>query len=163
MVVRDNRRSFEAFVSRDFGLFTGFAGFLYNEVLESAAVNGESFELVESFGFVLKGEFEDEFCQVDKALVFGYEVGFAVEGNDSGEVVFHVGEHATFGCVAVFAFGGNGLTFFAEDFYSGFHVAVSLVESVFAVAETGGGELAEFFDIFDCNCHGGVLFNFNSV
>ena len=149
MVVGNYRSGLEALVGADFGLFAGLARLLYDEVGDGAAVNGEGLEFVGALALVVEGEVDELLGELDEAGVLGYEVGLAVEGDDDGEVTGGLCDNAALGSVAVLALGGDGLAFLAENLYSGFHVAVGLVKGGLAVAESGAGEFAEFFDIFN--------------
>lgn len=68
--------------------FAGLAAFLYDEVGHCAAVDGHGFELVEALAAVGHGKVEEFLGEFNEAGVFGNEVGFALEGDDSGEVAF---------------------------------------------------------------------------
>ena len=153
VVVGGGGGSFHVFVGGDFGFFAGFAGFFGNEVGNGAAVDGEGFELVEGFAAVGYSEVEELAGEGHEAFVFGHEVGFAVESDNGGEVAFVFSEYAAFGGGAVFAFGGYGLAFFAEDFHGFFDVAVGFCQGFFAVHQTGRSEVAQFGDFCHCYCH----------
>ncbi len=153
MSVRSSRGSNDYFVSRDFGLFAGFAGFLDNEVGNSAAVDFESFESFEVGNAVGDSCVKNFVGEFDETCVFGNEVSFAVEGEDSGEVTFVFSYHATFGCLTVFAFSGYSLSFFAEDFHCCLDVAVGFGEGFFAIHQAGACEGAELGDFSHCYCH----------
>ena len=92
-------------------------------------------------------------CEGNEVFVVGNEVGFALEGNHGGEVVGALHEDATVAGFAVGTLSGYGLTLLADDFDSGFHVAVSFSECLFAVAKTCTRHGAKFLDIFNCYSH----------
>lgn len=111
VVVRGHGSAFEVFVSGDFGLFAGLAAFFNHEFGHGAAVDGESLELVDALDFIVEGEGEELLGQLDESGVLGYEVGLAIESDDSCEVVLDICEDAAFRSLTVFALGGDGLTF----------------------------------------------------
>ena len=150
MVIAHGSGSLEAFVSTDFGLLTGFAGFFDNEICHSAAIDFESCHLLEALAACCHSCVENLLGESYESGVFGHEVGFALECEHCGEVSVVLGENAAFSCFAVLAFGGYGLTLLAKNFNSCFDVAVGFGQSFFAVHQAGACEVAQLGDI----CHG---------
>ena len=109
---------------------------------------GEGIHLFEALALVGNGCVEDFLSELDEVFVLGNEVRFAFQGENGCKAVGRLNEHSAFGCFAVGTLGGYSLTFLADNFDGLFHVAVGFGKGLFAIAETGAGEGAQFLDIF---------------
>ena len=156
--VEDGRSGRERIEVTEFHLFTGDTALVGHEFGDGAAVEFEGFESFEVGGFVFDGGIEDFLGEGNEVFVLGNEVGLAFQGHDSGVVAFVCSKNAAFGGFAVFTFGGDSLTSFANDFYGTVEVVVGFFKCFFAVHHTGSGHFAELGNICHCNSHNIFLF-----
>ena len=147
VVVARDVVAFDGEVAIEFHLLARDTAAVRNGLGHGAVAHGQSLYVVEGSALVCYGGVEDVLSELDEVGVLGYEVGFALEGDDGTEAILSLAEHSAFRSFAVRALGGYGLTLLADDFYSGFDVAVSFGEGLLAVAQTGAREGTQFFDI----------------
>ena len=93
--------------------------------------------------------------ELDERLGLGDEVGLAVDLGERHRLLVggnREGDDALLGLL-VDALGGDGETLLAEVLDGLFHIAVSGGEGFLAGAHSGGGRLAEFLDLLNCDSH----------
>ena len=148
VVVNRNVGAFDEVVAIKLHLLAGNARACDDSVLHFRAVSQrEFFHFIESFHLCSHGSVENVLRKFDVVGSVGHEVGLTLQRDDGGKVAGGLYEHASVGCLAVAALGGDGLALLADYLHCLVEVALRVGQGFLAVRQAGTGHLAEFLYI----------------
>ena len=158
--VSSNERTFYLLVESDFNLLANDTGLLRQFVGNRAVFKRKSQQIVLGGGEAGQCGIGQLVGQGQVAVVFGNEVGLAVQGDHHTAGCVGVGlcNYRAFGGVAVGALGSDLLTFFTEVVNGLLKITVGLNQGVFAVHHACTRDLAQLVYVGSSNSHVFVFF-----
>ncbi|EJW98381.1 hypothetical protein EVA_13512 [gut metagenome] len=145
--------AFNNHITVKFHLFTSDTATINNSISYCELTHWESLNFVQSLALVSNSCIKDILSELNKVSILSNEVSFTLEGDNSTKAIFSLYKYATFSCFTIRTLSSDSLTLLADDFDSGFDIAICFCKSLLTVTKTCASHNAQLLDFFHSYCH----------